>query len=610
MKVKVFLQSAFLLSVVAFGHYHEAYFSSPYDFGSEKYNLIYSNLPDDLPLSRLSLLAAHNSPTYEYDNVFVRCQALSPYNQLYYGNRVLDVRVRSKWNQFELVHGPVHLNRYFGTFLSEVIRFLNDHPREFVIIAIQEDADECASTMTTCEILQRYIDTFGGKDRFAIIDDFRTNTLKDVRGKIVFVGQEYFDSCSNVYNMFRCDLMMNYDVYSQIWKVYDVKWKKIKEHIYKFLDPNVPKKQCYVTFLGGNSFPVTPQFIVSGHVTPSTYSNRLSTGIVDWFGNYRDVFPDYPRTDCIAYGTCTIAYEGTNILTNDIIAPENRAGDYRGIDAIQIIATDFFGISLARHIVQIQNYRVRDWECKGNFLCIIFGPNARGFNYDFNDTLAIKHESVDFVSKPEDVETWRMNLTIAEWEEIFESTTGRKGPIFNVPGFPSSETCELEIIPLMAAANNTAIVGDVMLLKHEFKDNETMQNTLSQSKEYNSYLNSIKMDNMLRESLLTKQAESRQFTQQNFISSKLQTLNTVLKRNEVSEETTNLIKELTNRVRDNNNDKDLDSVIAQSFEIQKLIIQMLEHEFKDDEQFLAFKSQYNTNLNIYDEFVKASITIL
>lgn len=600
MKINKFLlQTTLVLSVIAIhttnSHYHEAYFHSAEDFGSEKYNLAYSSLPDDLPLSRLSLLAAHNSPTYDYQapfpdianafSLYVKCQALSPYNQLYYGNRVLDVRVRRKWNQFELVHGPIHLNRYFGPFLSEVLRFLNDHPREFAIIAIQEDADQCASSLTNCEILQRYIDAYGGDDRFATIKDFRNNTLKDVRGKIVFVGQEYFNSCNNTFDMFNCDLMMNFDVKSQISLVYDIKWKNIKEHIHRFTDPNSPKRQCSLTFLGGNSFPVTPPFIVSGHVLPSTHSNRLSTGIVDWFGKYRDIYPDYPRTDCIAWGTCTIAYEGTNILTNDILAPETRTGDYSGIDSVQIIATDFFGISLARHIIEIQNYRVRDWQCKGNFLCTIFGPDARGFNYNFNDSIAIKHQVVNTPNNPADVVTWRMNLTLADYAEMFETANGRKGPIFS---FPNNENCHIEIKPFSDSSNVTAS-GDIWLLMQEMKDNDTIKTKLSNSEEYTNYLNSIETDNTLRESLLTNSVHKTQ--SKNFLPS----LNNMLTRSAVSNEMVNYIKDLAERV--NNHNDDLQSVIAQSSEIQKLIIEMLEPEYSNDEQFISFKEQYNLKSN-------------
>lgn len=107
------------------------------------------DLADHTPVSALSIPGTHNSPTHYKALVSVRCQAVSPREQLDNGVRFFDIRVQPE-NPTEpekdgliLVHGvfPISLtgNKYFRDLVNETHRFLDEHPSETVIISLKRE---------------------------------------------------------------------------------------------------------------------------------------------------------------------------------------------------------------------------------------------------------------------------------------------------------------------------------------------------------------------------------------------------------------------------------------------------------------------------------------
>jgi 1-phosphatidylinositol phosphodiesterase len=107
------------------------------------------DLKDSTPISALSIPGTHNSPTHYKALVSVRCQAVSPREQLLNGVRFFDIRVQPEdptdpsKDGLILVHGvfPISLtgNKYFRDLCNEVLKFLDEHPSETVIISLKRE---------------------------------------------------------------------------------------------------------------------------------------------------------------------------------------------------------------------------------------------------------------------------------------------------------------------------------------------------------------------------------------------------------------------------------------------------------------------------------------
>lgn len=149
---------------------------------------------DQTPLSALSIAGTHNSPTHHTALPSVRCQAVSPLEQLQNGVRFFDIRVQvandGKDAQDEtlfLVHGvfPISLTgpKKFRSLLHDVQTFLQQNPSETVIMSLKREGTGNATD-------QHLADTL--KDHYATDDsqwytDPRIPNIGEVRGKIVLM---------------------------------------------------------------------------------------------------------------------------------------------------------------------------------------------------------------------------------------------------------------------------------------------------------------------------------------------------------------------------------------------------------------------------------------
>ncbi|KAJ9647722.1 hypothetical protein H2199_001496 [Coniosporium tulheliwenetii] len=125
---------------------------------SETYLTLYSSMnlncwmkefKDETPLSGLSIPGTHNSPTYHRALPSVRCQAVSPREQLENGVRFFDIRVQPgepedpTKDTLILVHGvfPISLsgNKYFRDLANDTLEFLDRNPSETVIMSIKRE---------------------------------------------------------------------------------------------------------------------------------------------------------------------------------------------------------------------------------------------------------------------------------------------------------------------------------------------------------------------------------------------------------------------------------------------------------------------------------------
>ncbi|EXJ58898.1 1-phosphatidylinositol phosphodiesterase [Cladophialophora yegresii CBS 114405] len=150
------------------------------------------DLPDRTPLGLLSIPGTHNSPTHHQAPPSVRCQAVSPKEQLKNGVRFFDIRVQvpepydPHSDKLVLVHAvfPIALtgNKYFRDLYNTIVEFLKEHPSETLILSLKREG----TGKGTDEQLSRIL-----KNNYTNLQQWYTEprvpTLGEVRGRIVLL---------------------------------------------------------------------------------------------------------------------------------------------------------------------------------------------------------------------------------------------------------------------------------------------------------------------------------------------------------------------------------------------------------------------------------------
>ena len=151
------------------------------------------NLRDQTPISALSIPGTHNSPTHHKALPSVRCQAVSPTEQLNNGVRFFDVRLQPEGDVSNpaliLVHGvfPISLTgpKYFRQLLDDVYSFLAENPSETVIMSLKREGTGNATDQDLARILHEHY--VSGPDAGKWWVDPAMSTLGQVRGKVVLL---------------------------------------------------------------------------------------------------------------------------------------------------------------------------------------------------------------------------------------------------------------------------------------------------------------------------------------------------------------------------------------------------------------------------------------
>ena len=306
-----------------------------------------SSLNDNLLLSQIALPGTHDSAAYGDWISSVKTQSLNFNEQLKYGIRVFDIRVRHTNNRFALHHGPVYLNVMFDSFLSNVNDFLKNNPSETVLFRLKEEwnADN-NNTRELAETLQHYVSQY--PDTFLKTTD-TSLTLQKTRGKFIILSDHrQFAAFGLPYSSFR--IQDDYSLSSN-WDLYK-KWESIKSHLSTSMSGD--RSKFHVNYLSGSGGSL-PYFVASGHSSSGTNSSRLSTGKTTPL--WKNAYPDFPRVNCFI-GMCTIAFEGTNVLTNNRLKAFNiLKGNPEKDRAVGIIYADFPGDGLISNIIA-NNHRV------------------------------------------------------------------------------------------------------------------------------------------------------------------------------------------------------------------------------------------------------------
>lgn len=335
MKYRLYFLLLLIFSPSILAHFDSAYYRNASDGFTAKPKWM-DTLRDDVMLSEIAIPGTHDSGAYKNFVDSVVTQALNFDQQLEYGIRVFDIRIRHTNNAFALHHGNVFLDVMFGDFMNSVDNFLSNNPSEIVLFRLkQEKAPDNNNTQSMSETLGYYIESH--KNKYFNLQSMDTK-LGDIRGKymilsnnIAFHNYGLYYELTNTQDKFH--FTTNWDLYS--------KWEKIKKQLERAT--NGQKNKIYINYLSG-SFGSLPYFVASGHSSPGTSAPRLSTGLTT--PGWKNSYPDFPRTSCA--GICTISFEGTNILTRDKLKYYNSQNTKRSVG---IIMADFPGESLITHVI-------------------------------------------------------------------------------------------------------------------------------------------------------------------------------------------------------------------------------------------------------------------
>jgi 1-phosphatidylinositol phosphodiesterase len=167
-------------------------------FSSANLDSWQGELKDSSPLSALSIPGTHNSPTCNLAAPSVRCQAVTPREQLNNGVRFFDIRVQPEKPEepghdgLILVHGvfPISLtgNKYFRDLINEVHDFLSQHRSETVIVSLKREGP---GEHTDQQLARKLRDHYANDDRWWT--EPRVPRLGEARGKVVLLRRFALD---------------------------------------------------------------------------------------------------------------------------------------------------------------------------------------------------------------------------------------------------------------------------------------------------------------------------------------------------------------------------------------------------------------------------------
>jgi 1-phosphatidylinositol phosphodiesterase len=319
-------------------HWDAAYFRNSNDGFKERKNWM-AQIRGGVRLSEMAIPGTHDSAANGNGNDILYTQTMNFDEQLRSGIRFFDMRVRHFRNSFPLHHGAFFLNKFFNHFLDSVHGFLQQNPSETVMFRLKHEHNADGNTETRLTTLDKYLSRYNTYLRTTS----RDITLDQARGKFIILSNDSeFDDRGIVYGQSEIqdafNLKTNWDLYG--------KWEKVKEHINKAANGN--QNTFYINYLSGSggSF---PYFVASGHSSPGTKAARLSTGrTTPGWRSYKD----FPRVNCFI-GICTIAFEGTNILSRNVIKHSLNTRNQKR--SVGIIIADFPGDDLINEIVRNNN---------------------------------------------------------------------------------------------------------------------------------------------------------------------------------------------------------------------------------------------------------------
>lgn len=160
---------------------------------------------DSTKISEINLFGTHDSLTaFVSMEILSRCQSLTLKEQLAFGVRLIDVRLKRKNDEFYLVHSLADcyadeekkIPLSFSAVLKDCLSFLKENPDEFIVMSVKQDRG-IQNRFFFPAFYSRYIK--GNEDKWYLGSEIPT--VKECRGKIVLMRRcKVFGSFKKAYH--------------------------------------------------------------------------------------------------------------------------------------------------------------------------------------------------------------------------------------------------------------------------------------------------------------------------------------------------------------------------------------------------------------------------
>ena len=146
-----------------------------------------ADLDDTLPLSALTIPGTHDSGAlYSIADVAGKCQSLTVREQLKAGVRFFDIRLQLRGDKLAVVHSFVDQMIDFADVLDDMTDFLHDHPTEFLLVSIKQDADPKDPATTFADAVEQMLSAYPDLVR---ADRTLPETVSDARGTMTVLAR-------------------------------------------------------------------------------------------------------------------------------------------------------------------------------------------------------------------------------------------------------------------------------------------------------------------------------------------------------------------------------------------------------------------------------------
>ncbi|XP_044593525.1 1-phosphatidylinositol phosphodiesterase-like [Cotesia glomerata] len=270
---------------------------------SQGHKNFFSRLPGAQKLNTLALIGTHNSATYKSPLPIAQTQSLTITQQLHFGIRVFDIRVRRIDNVFTIHHDLMYMELAFGNIINDVISFLESYPQELVIMFMQEEYVAENSNMNECEILLNKYILQHNNQKYFVQNWSVEDTIEKHRGKILLASSHRgFWQCTT---KLPCREQNEWKL-SSSFTLYH-KWRAII-YLQHAINISNPKSLCYINYLSAHSVIMSPYEIANYPHQSSVNRKRfiqpsINQGMSEFFCNYGNVLyivmADYPTTELI-----------------------------------------------------------------------------------------------------------------------------------------------------------------------------------------------------------------------------------------------------------------------------------------------------------------------
>lgn len=272
-----------------------------------------ADLPDDVPISSLSIPGTHDTMTYDIGDEGLQCQNWNLSVQLDAGLRYFDIRARLRDDELHIYHGNGYTGFSFTDVLIYMFEFLDANPSEAIVMRLKQEGNPIgkANTISFEDAFNRYrqenpLTTTGASDHLYLYN--RTTplpTLGELRSKI-FILQQFPDT-SGPYGLLWEGKQMYLEDYWIIPDIYHLsdKWTAIREALEIASTTVHDNSRLYLAHVSA-SIGVLPIEAAAGPM------NRTVTGMNDMTGQWVEDFEHVQ--DATRTGIIIIDFPGRRLI--------------------------------------------------------------------------------------------------------------------------------------------------------------------------------------------------------------------------------------------------------------------------------------------------------